>query len=331
MAADPTSGPGRRRSLSRDLSRVANASVAEALALVPRSGGEAWRIGLTGPPGAGKSSLIARLARARLDRLPPSETGRPAERLAILAIDPSSPVRGGAILGDRVRMDAISDDPRVYVRSLASRGGPDGLAHNIVDLLALADAYGFDEAILETVGVGQSEHAARALVDTLILVLHPDAGDSIQAMKSGLIEVSDIYVVNKADLPAAARTAAELRAVLKALPERGAGWMPPVIEIAQSRQEGIAALDAMLEAHKAHVAGTRDPESVRRQRRRYHLQSLLRRCVDELLAAHPELVDETAIKDAFAAALAELGRAGLGSTKARDPQPFCNCAQVSRQ
>ena len=302
---------GSRRRFARALSRIADASVAEALALTEtQHEGQAWRIGVTGPPGAGKSSLVARLGRARLARMSPAKApARPDERLAVLAIDPSSPVRGGAILGDRVRMDALTSDPRVYVRSLASRGGHDGLTHNIIDLLEFADAYGFEEVILETVGVGQAEHAARALVDTLVLVLHPDAGDSIQAMKSGIMEVPDIYVVNKADLAGAARTSAELKAVLKAAHRPRGGWTPPVIEVAQDSPEGTAALDAALEAHRAHVRGTYDPALTRRERRRYHLRSLLERRIDEIVAERVEILDQPGAAARYASVVAALGDA----------------------
>lgn len=279
------------------MSRMADASVAEVLGAVASAPDRsAWRIGITGPPGSGKSSLIARLAPLRLARLGPED-----ERLAVLAIDPSSPGGGGAILGDRVRMDAIADDRRAFVRSLASRGGREGLAHNIVDVLAVADRHGFDEVLLETVGVGQSEHAARDLVDSLVLVLHPEAGDSIQAMKSGLMELADIYVVNKADLPAARLTAAELRAVLKGAPGRDRrGWIAPVIEIGRGREDGVAALDAALEAHRAHVLATSDRAATERARRRQHLRSLAERRIDEALAAEPDLSGLGEAADRFA-------------------------------
>jgi LAO/AO transport system kinase len=318
MATEPRSAPSRRRRLSRAISRVADASVVEALAMAePQGEGEAWRIGVTGPPGVGKSSLITRLGQARLERLGQPGGAGAGECLGILAIDPSSPVGGGAILGDRVRMDALASDPRVYVRSLASRGGHDGLAHNIVDLLALADSYGFEEVMLETVGVGQSEHAARALVDSLVLVLHPEAGDSIQAMKSGLMEVADIYVVNKADLPGAARTAAELNAVLKAIRPR-LGWTPPVIQIAQGQPDGVAALDAALEAHRDQVRRECDRDATRRARRRYHLQSLLQRRIEEILSARGGILDLASAALRYEALVASLGeRAILGSAEER--------------
>jgi LAO/AO transport system kinase len=158
------SGSLDRRRLGRLLSRIANASVAEMLASSPSTPGHASRIGFTGPPGAGKSTLIGRFARARLSQ---------GAQVGVVAVDPSSPYTHGAILGDRIRMDSVADDPRLYIRSLASRGAHDGLADNIADILATLDGFPFDEIILETVGVGQAEYAVRMLVDTLVLVLVP--------------------------------------------------------------------------------------------------------------------------------------------------------------
>src|SRR5690606_35670836 len=154
----------------------------------------ALRIGVTGPPGAGKSTLIAALTRYRLKR---------AGCIAIIAIDPSSPNTHGSILGDRIRMDCLVDDSRVYIRSLASRSANDGLTENLPEILGVLDDFGFDEIILETVGVGQSEFAVRDLVDVELLVMAPGAGDQIQAMKAGIVETADICIVNKADQPGA--------------------------------------------------------------------------------------------------------------------------------
>ena len=163
--------------------------------------------------------------------------------------------------------------------------------------------------ILETVGVGQAEHSVRDLVDTLILVLHPDAGDSIQAMKSGLMEVSDIYVVNKADLPGATRMVKELRAVLKALPANDGGWTPPVIEATQARESTIGLLDEAIEMHRTHALDRRDDEAVRRARHLYHLKSLLRRHLDELLFREPHLHVGGDITSGFANVIARIGAA----------------------
>ena len=179
-----------RRTMSKALTRAANASVADVLTTAQGSSGLCGRIGVTGPPGAGKSSLIAALARRRLQR---------EGDIAILAIDPTSPVSGGAILGDRIRMEDLAQNPRVYIRSLASRRSHDGLADNLPDMLEIVERAGFVEAILETVGVGQVEYAVRHVVDTILLVLMPGAGDQIQAMKGGILETADILVVNKSD------------------------------------------------------------------------------------------------------------------------------------
>lgn len=317
VATEPPARSGNpRRALARALSRVADASVAEALqAAEPAASGSAWRIGVTGAPGSGKSSLIARLAPLRLARLGPE-----ADQLAVIAVDPSSPMRHGAILGDRVRMDTLADDPRIYIRSLASRGSSGGLTHNIVDVMALADANGFAEVLLETVGVGQAEHAVRELVDSLVLVLHPEAGDSIQAMKSGIMELADVYVVNKADLPGAERTAAELRAVLKAVrPPAPDAWTPPVVEIGRGQETGLAALDAALEDHRAHVEARRDAERTRNDRRRYHLQSLVQRRVDEVLAERTDLLDVDSPGVRYAEVVKALTAPG-GVGKPTDPQ-----------
>lgn len=288
MQADPASAAAARRALGRALSRAADADVAQALALAEAPsppGPAAWRIGITGAPGAGKSSLIGRLARLRLARLsretPPP--GAPPERLAVIAIDPSSPVSHGSILGDRIRMEDLAGDRRAYIRSLPSRGGRDGLTHNIVDVLAALDAHGFAETILETVGVGQAEHAVRLMVDTVVLVLHPESGDSIQAMKAGLMELADVYVVNKADLPGARRALAELRATLRGV---GAdGFEPPILATAQDDPQSLAALDEALESHRAHVEANALRGARLAARRAYHVESLVLRRLAELREA----------------------------------------------
>ena len=201
-----------RRNLSRALTCIANADVAQTLAAQDRPSPDGLpRIGITGAPGAGKSSLIARLAGLR------KGTNR---KVAVLAVDPSSPVSHGSILGDRIRMDAIADDPDVFIRSIPSRRAHDGLADNTADLLNAMEGHGFDEIILETVGVGQADYTIRTLVDTVVLVLVPHSGDAIQAMKAGILEMADIYVVNKADLPGADLMAAEIEQVIGVVAHR---------------------------------------------------------------------------------------------------------------
>lgn len=286
-----------RRALGRALTRIADAGVAEALAGLPEREGGAHRIGITGPPGAGKSTLISRLARRRLDG------GR---TVGVVAIDPTSPYTRGAILGDRIRMEQVAEDPRLYIRSLASRGAQDGLADNIADVLAILDGYPFDEVILETVGVGQAEYSVRTLVDTLVVVLVPDSGDQIQAMKAGMLETADIYAVNKADLPGAEKIASELRAVTKLRRRLDADWDPPVILTGSRDEDGLAELDAAVTEHLAASRTRIDPTRLRRQRAEYHLRSLFARSVGEIMARSPDLPHEEGLRSMFAAVAAKL-------------------------
>ena len=291
-----------RRALGRELTRLANAS-AQAL-LAWEAGGAppscARRIGLTGAPGAGKSSLAGRLALHR------SREG--ARRVGVLAVDPSSPHTGGAILGDRIRMDELPGSAEIYIRSVGSRSSSDGLSDNLPEMLELMDAHGFDEVLLETVGVGQAEHAARVQVDTLVLVLLPDSGDAVQAMKAGIMELADLYVVNKADLPGAQRMAADVQRVT-ALSRRAArGWQPPVL-LASSQQPGsIAALSEAIDAHGSWLQANADAQALRLARARYRLARMLER----LLAEQVRTLDATSLR----APLAEQVRTVLGRLQA---------------
>jgi len=198
---------GDRRALARLLTAVENRTPAgeQALRALYPLAGAAHLVGITGAPGAGKSTLVAALTSvARL-------AGRP---VAILAIDPSSPITGGAILGDRVRMQQHAGDRDVFIRSMAARGHAGGLAPTTVAAAAVLDAAGFDLILIETVGTGQSEVEVAAIADTTVVVEAPEMGDEVQAIKAGLLEVADLVVVNKADRPGAHRTAAQLRAML---------------------------------------------------------------------------------------------------------------------
>ncbi len=285
--------PRSRRALGRELTRLAQASVAESLAHSaqrPEPSMETARIGFTGAPGAGKSTLISRLARLRLAAC------RDQGGVAILGIDPTSPLTGGSILGDRIRMDAIANEPELYIRSLASRSSNDGLADNVLDLLVTVESYGFREVLLETVGVGQAEHAIRHSVDTLVMVLQPNAGDAIQAMKSGVLELADIYVINKADLPGAKKSASEIRGIVQ---RSQAAWRAPVIEISQQHGEGLAKLDSAISEHLAWQAEHRNASETLRRRRHYHVQSLIVRRVAELLDHRPQLLDTTNLAESY--------------------------------
>ncbi len=289
-----------RRGLGRALTQLANATVADVLSLAPlppRDGSLARRIGLTGAPGAGKSTLAGRLGAQR------AGSGR---RIGVLAIDPSSPKTHGAILGDRIRMDDVEGAGNLYIRSLASRSAADGLADNLPELLDLMDAYGFDEVLLETVGVGQAEYAARTQVDTLVLVLPPDGGDAVQAMKAGIMEVADIYAINKADLPAAARMAAEVRRILALTQHDADGWVPPVLLTSATNPDSIAALSRELDRHFEWLARTARQDARRTERRKYRLRRWLERSVDEALERRPASFFELPVRQQVAALLHEL-------------------------
>ncbi len=264
-----------RRQLSRALSRVIDASVESSLGgLVESSARDARRVGVTGSPGAGKSTLISRYAKLRLDQ--GIQTG-------ILAIDPTSPISGGSLLGDRIRMDTVADDPRLFIRSIPSRSANDGLCDNVSDLMSIMNGFSFNEIILETVGVGQAEYAVREQVDTLVLVLIPGSGDAIQAMKAGILERADIYVMNKADLPGAEKSRAEIMSVLGYRQPDANGWSPKLIMASAEDGLGVDELAMAIDEHQAVLAAKVDTDQVRRDRRAYHLRSLLARRVDEII------------------------------------------------
>jgi len=210
--------------------------------------GQAWRVGVTGPPGAGKSTLVNELA--RLYRAAGQTVG-------VLAVDPSSPFSGGALLGDRIRMEDRTLDRGVFIRSMASRGSHGGLARAAVDACDVMDAFGLEQVVIETVGVGQAEYDVLGAVDTVAVVLCPGAGDGIQAMKAGLLEVADVLVVNKADLPGADRLIDDLtEAVHVRFPAlRGAqsDWSVPVVACSAGTGFGVEGLLEAIAAHRAHL------------------------------------------------------------------------------
>jgi LAO/AO transport system kinase len=207
---------GDRLALARLLTAVENrTSVAEAALrqLYPKAG-KAHLVGITGPPGAGKSTLVAALI---------AEARAQGRAVGVIAVDPSSPITGGALLGDRVRMQAYASDRDVFIRSMAARGHAGGLASTSAAAAAVLDAAGFDPVLLETVGTGQSEVEVAATADTTVVLESPEMGDEVQAIKAGLLEVADIVVVNKGDRPGAQRTASQLRAMLVAVGRVGSG------------------------------------------------------------------------------------------------------------
>ena len=252
---------GRPRAIGRVISLVENRSPrlpALARALAPDTG-RAHIIGLTGSPGVGKSTTTAALVGAL------REQGR---RVGVLAVDPSSPFSGGALLGDRVRMQAHAVDPGVYIRSMATRGHLGGLAVAAPQALRVLDAAGFDVVLLETVGVGQSEIEVAGLADTTLVLLAPGMGDGVQAAKAGILEIGDIFVVNKSDREGAQALIRELRGMV-ALGERDPDqWKPPIVATVASRGEGIADLLGRIEQFRAaqQVSGAWTARRVERAR-----------------------------------------------------------------
>jgi LAO/AO transport system kinase len=226
-----------RRALGRVLTQIANGGPAP---LVDAGRAAAFRVGITGPPGAGKSTLTGRLAIERQRKA----------RVGVLTIDPTSHVTGGALLGDRVRMDELAGIENIYIRSFGSRTAMDGLTDHIPELLAAMDDFGFDEVLLETVGVGQAELAVRTQVDTVILVIPPESGDGIQAMKAGILEIADIFVVNKADIASAQRIATDLQRAVSYVSVPQGRWRPPVLLTSQTRPETIVALSDLIDEHR---------------------------------------------------------------------------------
>ena len=295
-----TRAPINRRALGRALSKIADATVADALALLDGDAARAeqvWRCGITGPAGVGKSSLVGRFVNARLAH---------QRRVGVVAIDPSSPYSQGAILGDRIRIDAHGDDSELFVRSLASRRARDGLADNIANVLALLEAHDFDDVIVETVGAGQSQYEVRELVDTLVVVLMPGAGDMVQAVKAGILETGDIYVINKADRPGAREMVAEIASVLRH-PHGDDDWRAPVVLASALSGDGIAELDAACEAHRAWRARHVDARLARQQRRRAHVRALVARRLAEVIEAGDDALWDADVASAYHAVVAGLG------------------------
>ncbi len=259
---------GDRMALGRVLSLVEAGGVAaaEVDTFVHYRGGSAYTVGITGAPGAGKSTLTDRLI---------SAARRLREQVAVLAIDPSSPLTGGAILGDRVRMDEHFLDPGVCIRSMATRGALGGLTVAVPGAARVLDAAGFDWILMETVGVGQVEVDIAAAADTTIVVVNPGWGDAVQAVKAGLIEIADIFVVNKADRPGAAQTEADLRAA-KGLSGHGPeAWSAPVLCTVASNGDGVAEVWSAVGDHRRFLTDSGQLQQRRLDRDRQELQALV--------------------------------------------------------
>lgn len=262
----PLARDGDRRALARLITLVENDGRVsdEILAEIFPAGGQAWTTGLTGAPGAGKSTLTDRLIQ---------EVRAEGREVAVVAVDPSSPFSGGAVLGDRVRMQDHIDDRGVYIRSMASRGHLGGIAAATPKVVATLDGLGFPEVFVETVGVGQAEVEIAGNADTTMVVVNPGWGDSVQAAKAGLLEIGDIFVVNKADRAGVHETVRDLTQMLELGAE--SGWAPPVIPTVAAMGDGIAELWEAVRQHRSYVASTGDLEAARRSRLAAELESAL--------------------------------------------------------
>ena len=237
---------GNRRSLSRLISKVENdrSSAKHVIGTLFQQTGRASVVGVTGPPGSGKSSLIAAVARC---------VSAEGKKIAIVAIDPSSTFSGGALLGDRIRMRDLAEDPRVYIRSMATRGAVGGLCRAAADVVRILDAAFWDHIVVETTGAGQTDLDIMKLAQTVVVVLSPGWGDEIQAFKAGLMEIGDIIVVNKADLPGANRTLLDIRGMLQTYGSERP-WQPQVILTDSLKPSGIVELMAAIREHQAYLA-----------------------------------------------------------------------------
>ena len=307
---------GDQRAISRAVSAIENRSRdAEELLrqLFPHTG-RAYRVGITGAPGTGKSTLV--------DRLAGFYRGH-KQTVGIIAVDPSSPFTGGAILGDRVRMQGHATDSGIFIRSMATRGYLGGLAQATGDTALLLDAAGKEMILVETVGVGQGEIEIVRLADCTIVVLVPGMGDDVQSLKAGLMEIGDIFVLNKSDREGAGRFEQQLRAILQIVPERD-GWKPPVVRTIATENKGIAELGEQIALFRMHF----DQAAERRAREIAHWKEWLLRLLESRLmervvgehmdeAQFEKLAAEVAArkKDPYAAVNEILARAGLGEKR----------------
>jgi LAO/AO transport system kinase len=290
---------GDTRAVARAISKVEDLSkdAAQLMKKIFPLTGRGLVIGITGAPGAGKSSLVDKLA---------LHYRRQGERVGIVAVDPSSPFSGGAILGDRIRMQTLGLDSGVFIRSMATRGNLGGLARSTVDAVSILDAGGYGKIIIETVGVGQDEVEVVKAADISVVVLVPGMGDDIQAIKAGIMEIGDVFVINKADREGVLTTEKELEALLS-LAGRDDSWEPPIIKTVAIESKGIQELATAIERYRTFNLQTKSGEGRRRAIARWRILELLRE----------RLVAQTLESDSATAKLDEL--AGEVATRQRDP------------
>jgi LAO/AO transport system kinase len=250
------------------------------------AGGRAWLTGITGTPGAGKSTLASSLMSHVVDT---------TDKAAIVAVDPSSPFTGGAILGDRIRMGAHAGDERVFIRSVANRGSLGGISQTTPAIVAGLDGLGFGEIIIETVGIGQSEVEITTTADTTIVVVSPGWGDAVQVSKAGFLEIADVFVVNKADRDGADVAVRDLQAMLELAPPNG--WVPPVIETVATTGSGVEDLWDAVERHRVFLKESGTDITRRRMRGAAQLSAALRQALDDtvdLSSGSSDLIDQIA-------------------------------------
>jgi LAO/AO transport system kinase len=252
------------------------------LAELHQHAGRAHIVGVTGAPGAGKSTLVTRMVR---------ELRRREHKVGVIAVDPTSPFSGGAILGDRIRMVELAGDPNIFIRSMASRGSLGGLASSTRDVVRAMDAAGYDPIIIETVGTGQAEVEVMRTAQTVLVVVAPGMGDDIQAIKAGILEIADIFVVSKADKPGADQAVAELAMLLSLDPDRRkALWRIPILKTSALKEQGIAQLVDAIQQHRQALSENGQLEQRTQRQARSELQMLILQTTINALKA--EVSDE---------------------------------------
>jgi LAO/AO transport system kinase len=297
---------GNRRALARGITiaETGGAPARELLGALYARTGRAHIIGVTGAPGAGKSTLVNALALG---------WRRAGKTIGIVAVDPTSPFTGGAILGDRIRMQPLGGDSGIFIRSMASRGRLGGIARATGDAVDLLDAAGFDLVIVETVGAGQGEVEIAGAAHTTVVIEVPGMGDDVQAIKAGILEIADVFVVNKADREGADATIRQLRTMLHLGQTRPDGWEPPILPAVALRDEGSAEVAAAIERHMAYLRASADFAARQRQRAAHEFQLI---------------VQEAALERARARVPADAWEALVDRIARREIDPYTAAAEL---